>query len=97
MTKNPSQYRGITDAVMCVVSENWQSTSIIAAQIVFPPDAIARARKNQQEWCNRGLSESGAKTSIASKSLRSLFLRGKLERRAINANKFEYKLSSGTA
>jgi len=82
---------GLSVRVRKALSCNWQTSSVIASQIDFPPDAVAR-RKGKRSWGN---SEAAAKADLAAQSLSHIFKRDKgrsIERRLISAGKYEYRL-----
>jgi hypothetical protein len=83
---------GLSESVMNAMTDNWQTTAIIAAQLVIPPDAIRRTMINQATWGGKGVTEAGVKTRFVGQAIFSLVKKGRIESRKINANKFEYRL-----
>lgn len=91
-TDNPTNFDGITEKVKAVLTNEWQTTSIIASQIDFPPDALARRVKNQKVW-GHGLTTSGAKSSMTGQVMYFLRKQGFVEYRKVTGKRYEYRLA----
>jgi hypothetical protein len=85
---------GVVDRLVSVMSySKWQTSAIIACQLTFPPDALARAL-NYDSKHKRTVDPA---TDAVSRTLSRLYFRGKVERRLTDAGVFEYRLSSAWA
>ena len=81
---------GITASIRMVLREDkWQTTAMIASQIAFPPDAIARMVMNSE-----GSTAAGAKSHIVARALSTLVRYGEVETRKISDAKSEYRLAA---
>ena len=92
MTKTPSRFREISQSVASVMTTEWQSSAMIASQVVFPPDFLQRLIQSQREWVGKPLSTKGAASSAVSKVGRSLVAKGIAEKRYVHGNKCEFRL-----
>jgi hypothetical protein len=94
MSKRPSRFIGRRDAVLSALTDDWQSASAIACQMVFPPDALARVLENRaKSWRTHVGTISSVKSFIVSQSIGPLVKQGLVEKRMIGLNKNEYRLS----
>ena len=83
---------GVTDRLVCVLSyTKWQTASIIACQVTFPPDAIARTLEQQMR--NNRLGD--AALEYVSKALSQMYRNGYLQRRQSKFGTWEYMLLPG--
>jgi hypothetical protein len=91
-TNHPVRYRGCTDVILGVVTDQWQTASVIACQVVFPPDVIARtvSQRLLQGKCYN-YTPLAAKSHLVSKTLCGLAKKGRVEKRKIG-KKCEYRL-----
>lgn len=92
-TTNPTRNPGLRGDILKVLTRNWQTTSLIASQLVIPPDALHRNVASQSQWSGKSLSNAGAKTKIVGQSLYALNVQGIAEKRYINGKKCEYRLA----
>lgn len=85
---------GVIDRLVCVLSySKWQTASLIACQVTFPPDALARVYK-QLTRHNRACNPA---TEFVRKSLGKMHNKGDVERRLTSDGIFEYRLKQWTA
>jgi hypothetical protein len=96
-TKNPISFIGVSKLVENVLKDEWQSSPVIAAQIIFPPEVIQRKMQSQLLWSKRTGSEEGAKSGLVGQAIRLLIARGVAEKRYINGKKCEYRLATTTS
>lgn len=82
----------ITENVLSVITSEWQSASIIACQIVLPPDAVNRRTLNRKMIDGSGR-DRGSKTDLVHQRLKNLFQKGAIEKRKIDGWRNEYRLS----
>lgn len=90
-----AQFIGITSAVKSVLTNEWQSSSMIAAQIAFPPDAIARRIESRKRW-NKGELNStvhGNKTHLVAQVIHKIVQQGYAEKRYADGGRCEYRLA----
>jgi len=81
---------GVVDRLVTVMSySKWQTSAIIACQLTFPPDALARSLT----YDSKHKRTSDPATDAVSRTLSRLYSRGKVERRRIGTGVFEYRLS----
>ncbi len=87
---------GLTEAIIKVLTNEWQPTAVIASQLDIPPDAIARFRGKESSRRGYKSSESAAKAYLVATRLSHKFKRGStvIERRPINRHMYEYRLIS---
>jgi hypothetical protein len=85
----PLQFR---QDVLSLITNEWQTSRVIAQQLVLPPDVIARERlaimRNQLNNC----SEIAAKAHIVAGVLKDVCKLGKVEKRKKNRHLNEYRL-----
>ena len=89
---------GIGNQIYSVLTNNWQTSSIIASQIVFAPDAVARTKANYANGIygkrtTANAPDSGIKAGLVARSLSTLCRTGKVEKRKMNNAKTEYRLA----
>lgn len=77
---------GISSEVIKVLTNEWQSTAVIACQVDVQPDAIARRRRrtNTPDGC--------VKTEILAGVLFEIAKKGRAEKRKVGSTKNEYRL-----
>lgn len=84
---------GITDRLICVLSySKWQTGAIMACQITFPPDAIARISAT---YARNGKTVNDPAADIVTKALSHMYQSGTVERRVSESGAFEYRLLKG--
>jgi len=82
---------GIVQEARSVLADEWQSCSIIAAQLCFRPESINRALLRQKQH-GKSSGESGGKTYLLSRCLNCIVKRGEAEsRRNPDTNVMEYR------
>lgn len=96
-TKSPSRFIGLRQSIFLVLTDEWQTSSLIASQITFPPDAVRRRIENMKLWSSIVLSEAGARSNIVGQVLYNMYKRGNVERRKVNGNKYEFRLVNKSA
>jgi hypothetical protein len=83
---------GVVDRLICVLSySKWQTGSLVACQITFPPDALARMAASAAKH-RRVVDPS---TDCVTKALSHMHRVGKVERRIATNGAFEYRLIKG--
>ena len=92
-TGNPCRIRGINSDILKVLTSDWQTSSLIACQIVIPPDLIQRKTKNQKIWNSKNQSTRGSKSNIVGQVMHSLVRSGVVEKRYLHGAKCEYRLA----
>jgi DNA-binding HxlR family transcriptional regulator len=80
--KHEIRVPGSYDSILKVLTNDWQTTSIISCQVSIPPDAIARATRI-----------GSSKSELISQKLRDLVRSGKVEKRKITNTRNEYRLA----
>jgi hypothetical protein len=89
-------YKPFRDLVLSKVTRKWQTTSLIAQQVILPPDVIARERiaaaKHPKNW-NCELSDIAAVSRIISRVLSVQIRQKRIEVRKKSGNTNEYRLS----
>jgi len=82
---------GVSDRVLAVLSyEKWQTPSLIAFQIVIPPDAGSRMKERLR---NSGRATVSIEKHICTINLSHLYRQGIVERRKHESGVFEYRLN----
>ena len=94
MSCAPVRYGNLHNAVKHIVqSQEWCTSSLIAAQVTIPPEAVARHGMYHSTVKN----EWSCKTSLVCKVLYPLYKQGIVERRKNIHGRFEYKWKVDTA
>lgn len=91
----PVRIASLAESVINVLRrDTWQGASIIAAQIAWPPEAVARYA-NLVEHYNSGRSrtESSSRSSLVCRALFGLFRTAQVERRKGKSGRWEYRLT----
>ena len=98
MTVMPVKLIGYIQEVLAVVSDRWQTSTMIASQIAWPPEAIARQRINRNAGRHKVKSNESITSSFAARSLLVLVKTGRCERQPVanpapgSGAKYEYRL-----
>lgn len=79
----------LTREVLGVLTDQWQTASLISCQISFAPDAVERVRV----YYERPGTVKGAKSWIVARCLHELVRRGKAEKQKISPVVNEYRLA----
>ena len=83
---------GLIDRVVCVLSyTKWQTAPLVACQVTFPPDALARI---YEQLLASGRPRDPA-VQLASRTLSQMHAKGYAERRLTTCGAFEYRLLQG--
>jgi hypothetical protein len=80
---------------MKALTSEWQSGSLIACQVIIPPDAIARVMENRNKYWNSngGNTALSARSGAVARVLYALEKQGVIEKQKIGHNKNEYRLA----
>ena len=82
----------ITESVFSVITSQWQTASIIACQVVLPPDAVSRRTWNRRLTQGNGR-DAGSRSDLIHQRLKVLVAKGAVEKRKINKHLNEYRLA----
>ena len=87
--------KGMHAIVKAVLSDHWQTASIIAAQVDIPPDAIARRVAFYNAAGKWAMTPTAARSSIVSRTLYDFAKQGIVEKRLADGarKKMEYRLA----
>lgn len=91
--KASMSFKGVTSEVLGVLSDEWQTGRLIAAQIVFPPDVLARLMIQSLRLNGGVQTESGRKSFVVARTLTNLVSNGTAEKRKISSAINEYRLA----
>jgi len=84
---------GLAKQVSGVLTNDWQTTAIIACQVYVAPDVIARMKANKKSRYNYNQTDATAKTDLLARVLAQLAQGGIAEKRRVSSNKNEYRLA----
>jgi len=84
----------INNNILSVITNDWQTSSIIACQVVLPPEVVKRVAIYKLERPGRwGSSERGVRSDVVYQRLKTLVAKGLVESRSIDGRKNEYRLA----
>lgn len=83
----------INGNILSVLTTDWQAVSVIACQVVLPPDAVKRMASYKRQKPGRwGSSEPGVRSDLVCQRLKTMVGSGVVEKRKIGS-KNEYRLA----
>ena len=80
------------DSVFALLTNDWQTSRIIAQQLILPPDVIAREQLEIMRKQLNNCSEIAAKSHIVAGALKDACKNGRIEKRKKNQHVNEYRL-----
>ena len=95
----PVKLTGNVEDVLATISDRWQTSTMIASQITWAPEAIAREKLNRESRDAKNVMGSSITASFAARVLYILAKTGRCERRPVFSRsrgsmaKYEYRLT----
>jgi hypothetical protein len=95
----PVKLTGNVEDVLATISDRWQTSTMIASQITWAPEAIAREKLNRESRDAHNQAGSSITSSFAARVLYILAKTGRCERRPVFSRargsmaKYEYRLT----
>jgi len=90
----PVQQRGLMAEVSTILTSNWQPSAIIAAQVLWRPEAAQREVTVRRINQARGSSVHGAQSNLVARVLSDLYRHGKCERKNSSSHEQSQGLKS---
>lgn len=90
-----SNTKSMRAQICSALTHKWQTTPQIAAQVVFPPEVVGRAKANRESQKGCNTSGEATKANIVSKILWWEIQRGAVEKKQISS-RMHYRVTGGS-